>query len=812
MNEDFDLNEIHSNFDIKGFIFKVLDNWKMILFSIVIAMAIAYSTNVRKQNIYTLDSLISVENEQNPFFSANTSISFNWGGVTSKVQTVITTLKTRSHNERVVDSLKYYIQYLTQGKYRKNDIYKNVPFVFTIDKSKPQVLGHPIAIKFISDTSFEISSNFESDRGQGQIYTTKERFGISLPKGQYSKSFMFGEVIETPFFNGIIEVRNNSNIQISDEYFINFLNFDGIVDQYKNGISVKSYSTGSSVLTLRLSGSNKSKIVDYLNATVSILKSTQLERKNLYATNTIKFIDSTLKAVTRNLKAVENEMNSFRAQNKIFNIDEESGRISDRLREYQVKKKETDYKIEYLSSLQTYLEIKTDYTNIAAPTSVGIGELNIVKSVQRIIDLSIARQKLEYTTRETSGQFNNIDRQINAVKNVLLETIKETKKIFRIQLNSVSSTIAALEIKLSKLPKEHQDFLKIQRKVNLSEEVFNIFQAKKSEAEIVKAANVSDINVIDEAKDIGGGLTGPNKRLNYLIALFVGILIPLFIVIIITFLDNNIQAVTDIERLSKISTLGVIGKYKSEGNLAVYNNPKSAIAESFRAIRSSLKFIYKTHNIKGTKTLLITSSISGEGKTFCAINIASVFALTKKRTVLVGLDLRKPKISKDFNINNDIGVVDYLIGTKNLDDISQATHIDNLDVIVSGSVPPNPSELLMGAKMDSFITDLKAQYDIIVLDSPPLGLVTDALELVEYVDATIYIIRQNFTKKDMLSLINDKYKKGEMKNISFVLNYYIHKKRQGYGYGYGYGYDYGYHNNEKDNRSLLKRLKSLFQI
>jgi tyrosine-protein kinase Etk/Wzc len=530
MNEDFNLNELHSNFDIKGFIFKVLGFWKMIILSLVIAFAIAYSTNIRKQNIYALDSLISVENDQNPFFTTNTSISFNWGGVTSKVQTVITTLKTRSHNEKVIDSLQYYIQYLTQGKYRKNDVYKNAPFVVIIDKLKPQVLGHPITITFLSKDTFELSSNFETDRGQGQIYKTKERFGIALPKGQYSKTFKLGEAIETPFFNGIVETRDNTVILTDQEYFINFLNFDSVVNQYKNGISVKAYAKGSSVLTLRLTGSNKSKIVDYLNATVSILKSTQLERKNLYATNTIKFIDSTMSNVSKELKAVENEMNSFRAQNKIFDIDEESGRVSERLREYEVNKTEINSKIDYLSSLQTYLETKTDYTNIAAPTSVGIEEASIVASVQRIIDLSITRQKLEYTTRETSSQFRNIDRQIDAEKNVLLETIKETKKTFGRQLNSINSTIVTFEAKLSKLPKDQQEFLKIQRKFNISEEVYNVFQAKRSEAAVVKAANVSDINVIDEAKDIGGGLIGPNKRLNYLIALFVGILFPLIVI------------------------------------------------------------------------------------------------------------------------------------------------------------------------------------------------------------------------------------------------------------------------------------------
>ncbi|PHR68979.1 MAG: sugar transporter, partial [Arcobacter sp.] len=357
----------------------------------------------------------------------------------------------------------YYINFLNfDGVVNQ---YKNAPFKVIIDKSRPQILGHPITITFLSKDTFEFSSNFETNTGQGQIYKTKEKFGIVVSKGEHSKTFKLGEIIKTPFFNGVIESRDNGVLQTGQDYYINFLNFDGVVNQYKNGISVKAYAKGSSVLTLRLAGSNKSKIVDYLNATVSILKRTQLERKNLYATNTIKFIDSTLSDVSKDLKAVENEMNSFRSQNKIFDIDEESGRVSERLREYQVNKTEINSKIEYLSSLQTYLETKTDYINIAAPTSVGIEEASIVASVQRIIELSITRQKLEYTTRETSSQFRNIDRQIDAEKNVLLETIKETKKTFGRQLNSINGTIVTFEAKLSKLPTDQQEFLKNSTKV-----------------------------------------------------------------------------------------------------------------------------------------------------------------------------------------------------------------------------------------------------------------------------------------------------------------------------------------------------------
>ena len=571
MNEEIDFNELQSSFDIKAFIFKVISYWKVFVLTIAIGLSIAYYKNVRKENIYKLNSLISVENEQNPFFTSNTSISFNWGGVTNKVQTVMTTLKTRSHNEKVLDSLQYYIQYLEQGKYRKNDIYKNAPFIIDIDKSQGQLLGQPIGIRFLNDNEFEIFTAYESNISQAQIYSTKEKIAINIPSGEFTKKFRFGERINLPFLNGTINRRELLKPIKGAEFYIQFLNFDSVVNQYKNLIAVEPYSKGSSVLTLSLTGSNKSKIVDFLNATTEILSKTELERKNLYATKTIKFIDSSLAAVSGKLKDVEDEMNTFRKENKLFNIDAEGSKISDELKEYDFKKREINTTIEYLNSLEKYLLTKTDYTNIAAPTTAGINETNIVASVRKIIDLSTERQKLQYTTKESSDLFKDIDRRINAEKNVLLETINSTVRTLRIQLNTVNNTIANLEYKLSELPQDQQKFLKIQRKFNLSDQAYNIFQAKRGEAAVVKAANVSDINVIDEAKDIGGGLIGPDTKMNYIIAIFVGILIPLAFIVLITFLDNNIHTVADIEKLSKIPVLGIIGKYKNTGNLAVIN-------------------------------------------------------------------------------------------------------------------------------------------------------------------------------------------------------------------------------------------------
>ena len=801
-------------FDFKGFLFKALNLWKLVLVCIGIALIVAYFINVRKQNIYRLDSLITVENDQNPFFTANTSISFNWGGVSGKVGSIITAVKTRTHNELVIDSLEYYKEYLKQGKYHLIDIYKESPFEVVTNKGAPQIINKPLRIKILDKDTYELSFEFENETGIVQIYSTKKKKPIKLESGLFKRTFRFGESVQLPFFNGVVNLKDDSIINPEINYYVRYLNFDSVVNSYKNTINIAPFSNeASSVLRLSLVGKNKSKIVDFLNATSAILSKTELARKNLYATNTIKFIDSSLGNVDTKLKLVTDEMNNFRKKNKVFDVEEEMLQISDQLRTYEQEQLQEQSKLNYLNTLENYLRTKTDYSQIAAPSSVGITEVNILSSVSRIIALSVERRNLEYSTKEGSILFDDLDRRIDTEKNVLLEAIKSTRNTISVQLSTLVRKIASLEEKLIDLPQDQQEYLKIQRSLDISREAYDIYQAKKSEAAIVKAANVSDITVIDEAKDIGNPPIGPKKSLNYMLALMIGFFMPMFLIFVIYLLDSTIHGSDEIEKMSKIPILGLVGKYRYKNNLVSYEKPKSAVAESFRAIRSSLQFLFK-NNPSETRanTLMVTSSVSGEGKTFTSINIATVYALSGKKTILLGLDLRKPKIFDDFNITNEKGIVNYLIGDSKLEEIITNTHVENLDLITSGPIPPNPSELLMGDNLKQLISSLKNQYDIIILDTPPLGLVTDALELTQYADATIFMVRLDYTKKGMLQLVNAKYRTGELKNISFVLNFYKHKSNHNYGYGYGYGYGvYGNAYHERDNKSFLKKVKNFFR-
>jgi capsular exopolysaccharide synthesis family protein len=803
MNEEFEIEQLQTNFDLRGFLVKLLSYWPLFLVSLIIGFSIAYFVNVRKLPVYQMSSLISIKDDQNPFFTTTTSLTFNWGGTTDKVNTAMITLKTRSHNEKVVERLQFYMQYLKQGEYQFENAYAQTPFVVEVDTTKPQVLNKLITIKVKDTATYNLSVSFEEGFYPTQNYGTKERGRIEMPTENFERDFRFGQKVVLPFFNGIIH-RSERDLQAGTPYFIRFQNFDGAVGRFRN-ITIQPESQGSSVLNLRLTGHNKAKLVDYLNTTVQVLGEDVLERKNLFATKTIQFIDSTLAIKSGEISEVQDELDAFRSKSSVFDLSSEGQELSSRLRTLDLQKNAIEQQISYYNTLEDYLLNRTDYSDVPAPSVAGINEASIVSGVSRIVTLAEERNRLQYSYREGAPVFADIDRQINAVKAVLFENISSTKSLKNREINEINREISQAEIGIRKLPKEQQQLLGIQRRFDLSNQAYNLFLAKRSEAGLVRAANVSDVIVIDPAKDVGGGQVGPNNQLNYVMAGVFGFFIPFVFVFLVVFFDNKIHTTQDITRLSPIPILGVVGKSRKDESLVVLNKPKSAISESFRSIRSSLQFMYKKRGIEGAKTVLVTSSISGEGKTFCSINIASVFALSDKKTVLLGLDLRKPKIYDDFHIKNEKGIVNYLINDLNLEQITQKTKLDYLDIVTSGPIPPNPSELIIGDKMAELIDELSKIYDYIVIDSPPLALVSDALELVRYADATIYVVRQDYTKKGMLSVINDKYKKGEIKHLSFVLNYYQQKAKYGYGYGYGYGYNYGYYTAD-EKESLVKRI------
>ncbi|MGQ7945294.1 polysaccharide biosynthesis tyrosine autokinase [Flavobacterium sp. WC2509] len=807
--KDFAVFENGPSFDFKGFLLKIVSYWIWFLISICIALTIAYQVNIRKEKIYTIDTLISVKEETNPLFTSSTNLVFNWGGASDQMQTISTTLQSRSHNELVVDKLQFYIDYLVQGEYNLEDAYGAVPFYVDIDKKQGQLVGSLIKIKFLSENVYEISTPFIGSSVSLFHYSDNSYSNTSVAQGEFVKRYKVGEQVSLPFLNLKLQIKDNPGLYKGNEYFIRFNDFNGTVSGYR-GVNVKTDDKGSSIITLSMQGTNKARMVEYLNATVKMLIKRQLDSKNQFATNTVNFIDSTLVAMESELKKTGDELKSFRKDKNIYEIEGEGGsKFSDKILDIDAEKDAINRKITYYNSLKAYLKNSVDYSKLPAPSVAGIEDPNIVVNVSKLIALSTQRSEMAYAVK-SEKIFRDFDNQMEAVKNVLLENIVSAKSSLQYDLAIAESKINEAESKIKRLPDEQQELIKIKRKYDLNDNIYNTFLQKRSEADIVKAANLSDIHFIDPAKDIGGGPVGPKTGVNYILALFLGVLLPLLVITVIFFLNNTIHNPEDIRKLTSIPIIGTVGVNHDATELAVFDKPKSALSESFRAIRSSLQFLYKKSNVEGAKTLMITSSVSGEGKTFCSINIATVFALSEKRTVIVGMDLRKPKLFDEFNLTNTVGVVNYLIKDKKLEEVVNHTSIPHLDVILAGPIPPNPSELILSDVMKELIDELKTKYDYIILDTPPVGLVADSLELVQYSDVILYIVRQNFTKKEMITLLNNRIGREELKNTSIILNSFENKAKYGGGYGYGYGYgegnySNGYHEVEK-KKSFIEKI------
>lgn len=339
----------------------------------------------------------------------------------------------------------------------------------------------------------------------------------------------------------------------------------------------------------------------------------------------------------------------------------------------------------------------------------------------------------------------------------------------------------------------------MEREFKLNDAIYTFLLQKRAEAQIASASNTPDYELIDEAKYFQAGLISPRTKMNYIIAIFIGFIIPFIIILIRDFLNNKIRDIQEIETISSLPIIGQVFHNNTKSNAIIRDYPKSPLADSFRAIRTNLQFFSKGVD---KMVILMTSSGSGEGKSFCSVNLASVYALLGKKTLLLGFDLRRPALYTDLNLKNETGITSYLIKNSKLNDIIQRTEIENLDFIAAGPIPPNPVELIASENTKYFFSELKNKYEYIIIDSAPVGAVTDSFLLFKYADINVFTIRHNYTIKEALKNNLKNIEDKNIGNISLLINDIKINKP-----GYGYTYQSKYYTDGKKS-SLFQRLKN----
>jgi capsular exopolysaccharide synthesis family protein len=344
-----------------------------------------------------------------------------------------------------------------------------------------------------------------------------------------------------------------------------------------------------------------------------------------------------------------------------------------------------------------------------------------------------------------------------------------------------------MDVSFRSLPETEQNLIRIERQFTLSENLYTYLQEKRAEAAITKASNTVNNKIIEPAT--GGFKITPKPLQNYTVAFLIGILFPLILIFLKEIFRTKIEDLKFLERRLRIPILSTILLNRTDNNLVVLNQGKSGISEGFRSLRANLKYVLQRDD---KITIMVTSTISGEGKTFCAVNLASVYSLTGKKTVLLGCDMRKPKIFGDFQIENKKGLSTFLSGESNdWKEVISPSGYENLDILVAGPTPPNPAELLLSVRFTALVEELKKEYDVIIMDTPPVGLVSETLDLLNHVDLTLFVFRQNYSQRTFIDSLNTLKGTKNLKSIYAVFNGVdMTKVNSGYGYSYGYGYGY----------------------
>mgnify|MGYP001209110198 CR=1 FL=1 len=777
-----------SSFDLKSILPKIIRIWPWILGSLVVFLLTAFYITETAIPVYRVSSKFFIkENDKGLSFFQNSALDHETGmGLTNEMIII----KSTPIAEATLKRLDFNVEYYEEETFRDREIYKKTPILVEIDWRNPQLLNGKIKVKWNTIDTYEISFPEES---YIQLFPDGSNQGVNNVESQ---SFKFGDWIETPNFKLRIsnisgQIEGTSIFVLRDNYYL--------IGHYASVLNIGLEDKNSSILNISLLSQNRQKGEAYLNALMETYLELELQKKNEIANRTISFIDSQVAGVADSLSFFENQMQSFRASNQIFDLSSESSAVFTQLTEIDNQLANEKLKQRYYQSLEDYL-VRENYDEIVVPSGLGIDDPYLNGLIENLLAVQVDRSRLRATQTELSPQVKEANKKLADLNKSISEILGNVDKNNQMVIMDLESRKKKIEGSFRSLPQAEQNLIRLQRQATLNENIYNYLSEKRAESAISKASNTPSNKIIEYAK-ASGLQVSPTPSRNYMMAFFVGLFLPIFILLIREILRTKIEEPRFLERKLKIPLLSTILSNKTNDNLVVFNAGRSGIAEGFRSLRSNIRFLVPKEK---QLTLMLTSTISGEGKTFCALNLASVYSLTGKKTVLIGCDMRKPKIFTEFKLKNDIGLSNYLSGIEeDYSKIIKPSGFDNLDIILSGPIPPNPSELLFSSSFEKLVQKLKNDYDVIILDTPPVGMVSETLDLLTLVDLTLFVFRHNYSEKVFIESLNLLKEQKGIKNIYAVFNGMDADKVSYGGYGYAYGYGYGYYEDEKKKSNFL---------
>jgi len=772
------------NLDIKRYLSLFISNWYWFAIALFIVLAIAYGINRYSQRIYSVSSSLLIRDDQLKNMNTNVATVLPGGDIFKSQQNLkneMAILRSFTLNDSVMINLKdFHVVYVNIGRRGivESRMYKTCPFKVIYDTLAIGLTSGKIGISILSDSTYRIE------------FSDGLRFDSIMNLGARFNKFGFDFKI-VPVSAGI----NIFNTSGSNKYYFYFTDPINLANEYRNKLIVEPIDKEASLVTLSVSGSVPEQEADYLNKLMEVYIKYGLDIKNKTAENTIKFIDEQLDTIKGSLSKAEDEMQKFRSSNNFIDLSNEGTLIQNRLEKVENEKTAFELQLQYYNYLSEYLNNKNADGTIISPSIIGITDQVLIKLVNDLSVLQKEREQIGFNIKGNQPVLGLMDKQLQVASDALRENVRNGIAGLSQSIAEVEKKISLIGIEINKLPGTEREQITIKRKFDLNNTVYTYLLQKRAESEIAKASNIPDNRIIDYAQ-FNGSPISPKTRKNYILALMIGLILPMMGLSLIDFFNDRVIDKKDIERKTQVPVIGYISHSEGKNEIAVVEKPGSSLAESFRSVRTAIKYFVKENEVA---VIAISSTISSEGKTFISINLAAITAMLGKKVLLIGLDLRKPRINKVFEFEDSPGMSTYLSGNCDYEEVIRKTQVENLFYAPSGPIPPNPAELIETEQMKKFMERVKKEFDYVIIDTPPVAIVTDALLLARYVDVNLFIVRQRYTSRNTLEMIEQLHNHGELKNMAIVINdinlsgYYGYGMRYGYTHGYGYSYGYNYY-------------------
>jgi capsular exopolysaccharide synthesis family protein len=779
-----------NNFNIKQEILKYLSYWKWIVLSVIIAIIISFFYLRYASDVYQTSAKIKILDNSNTSFklpSDNVSI-FGTTEISKGNEIVI--MKSSRIIGSVVDSLNLTTEIFGVGRIKSVELWKNVPFKIIWAKEKDSLAMH--------HTSF-------------QIILTKKGYEI---KGN-DKEYQFGE---TNFDTGVpckILFKNKDflNKTIGSTYQINLKTKKSVVQSISNSIVIDYVVKQSDILSLTLNGLNQEKINDIINTLMEVFNQDGIQDRQLVSKKTIEFVDDRFKFLFSELDAIEVSKANFKKEKELSYVEADASVLMQKNYESKSKLENATTQI-VLAELMANALISSRGPELL-PSNIGIENGEINGLVANYNEQILKRNKLILSG---GGESNPMVAATTSlafqIKNNIKASIIGYKKVLEFNRNEFSRISHLDKAKYSKVPFHEKGVRSIERQQSIKESLYVLLLQKREEAAINLAITNPSIKVVDYAI-FSANPVAPERNIIFILALFIGLLFPISIIYFYYLFDNKINSKEDLESLiPDIPVIAEIPFIETESK-AIQFLDRSILSESFRILRNNINYINPIKNVGSI--LFVTSTIKGEGKTFVSLNLAITLSTLGKKVILVGADLRNPQLHRKLDIErpNLKGVTNYLYDTNvQIDDI-KVKHLGdanlNFDIIFSGTIPPNPAELLSNGRFEMLLNEIKKDYDYIIVDTAPTLLVADTTLISHLADTVLYVTRANFTEKKLLQFISNLKTLNSIKNMGLILNNVGQSKGYGYSYSYNYGYGYGYDNELIKNRSLNYKLKKWYK-